>query len=66
MSSLVDNAWGRTDCTHAERFVLAAGGADNGASSLVLDGANHNLAEPADVAAPAFIKAVAKLLTQIE
>ena len=48
----------------SKRFVAAAGGTENGAQAVVLDGANHNLSEPAG-AADAFVKLVGDVLGEV-
>ncbi|EOD23567.1 hypothetical protein EMIHUDRAFT_469494 [Emiliania huxleyi CCMP1516] len=48
----------------ARRFVAAAGGAENGASALILAGASHNLAKPPR-AAGEFVAAVCRTLDEI-
>jgi len=47
----------------SRRFVAAAGGAANGASTYLVPGANHNLATPASAAAD-FVAAVGQLLDE--
>lgn len=48
----------------SNRFVTAAGGAENGAEALIIDRATHNLAEPPP-AAPEFVKRVGTVLGEV-
>lgn len=49
----------------AKRFVRAAGGALNGASAVIIQDANHNLAEPVEVATQTFVDEVSKALKDV-
>ena len=46
----------------SRRFVAAAGGATSGAEAVILDGANHNCAQPPATGAEAFVRVVCRVL----
>jgi hypothetical protein len=47
----------------SQRFVAAAGGAENGAEAVIIRDGNHNLETPPE-AAVAFVEVVVRVLTQ--